>query len=95
MSIDKFLGDLKDRPEVISKRLNDEEKENTIKIITEEELKIALDIVNSGKKNRSIEIRMRLQNLFEPIVCPYVIKHHDSNFIGYSFLLICCIYVGR
>ena len=49
MSIDKFLGDLKDRPEVISKRLTEEEKDNTNKTITEEELKTALDRVSSGK----------------------------------------------
>ena len=49
MSIDKLLGDLKDRPEGIRKRLTDDEKDNTNKTITEEELKIALDKVSSGK----------------------------------------------
>ena len=36
VSIDKFLGDLKDKPEVVSKRLTDREKENKNKKITEE-----------------------------------------------------------
>ena len=49
VSIDKFLGDLKDRPEVISRRLTEEEKDNTNKTITEEELKTALDRVSSEK----------------------------------------------
>ena len=49
VSIEKFLGDLKDRPEVTNKILTEEEKENTNKKITEEELKAALDRVSSGK----------------------------------------------
>ena len=35
VSIEKFLGDLKDKPEVVSKRLTEEEKENKNKKITE------------------------------------------------------------
>ena len=49
VSIEKFLGDLKDRPEVTNKILTEEEKENTNKKITAEELKAALDRVSSGK----------------------------------------------
>ena len=49
VSIEKFLGDLRDRPDVTNKILTEEEKENTNKKITEEELKAALDRVSSGK----------------------------------------------
>ena len=49
VSIEKFLGDLKDRPEVTNKILTDDEKEMTNKKITAEELQAALDRVSSGK----------------------------------------------
>ena len=49
VSIENFLGELKDNPEVIKKKLTEAEKEETNKRIEEKELKDALDRVNSGK----------------------------------------------
>ena len=49
VSIEKFLGELKNRLEVTNKILTDDEKEMTNKKITKEELKAALDRVSSGK----------------------------------------------
>ena len=49
VSIEKFLGDLRHRPEVLKKKLTEAEKEETSKKIEEKELKEALDRVSSGK----------------------------------------------
>ena len=49
VSIEKFLGELKDKPEVLTKKLTDAEKEETNKKIEEKELKDALERVSSGK----------------------------------------------
>ena len=49
VSIEKFLGDLRHRPEVRKKKLTEAEKEETSKKIEEKELKEALDRVSSGK----------------------------------------------
>ena len=49
VSIENFLGELKDRPEVLSKKLTEAEKEETNKKIEEKELKDALEKVSSGK----------------------------------------------
>ena len=45
VSIENFLGELKDRPEVLNKKLTDAEKEETNKKIEEKELKDALERV--------------------------------------------------
>ena len=49
VSIEKFLGDLKDRPEVLSKKLTEAEKLEADKRIEETELNKALEKVSSGK----------------------------------------------
>ena len=49
VSIEKFLGDLKDRPEVLKKKLTEAEKLEADKRIEEKELKEALEKVSSGK----------------------------------------------
>ena len=49
VSIEKFLGDIRNKPEVLKKKLTDAEKEETDKKIEEKELKEALDRVRSGK----------------------------------------------
>ena len=49
VSIEKFLGDLKNRPEVLRKKLTEAEKLEADKKIEEKELKEALDKVSSGK----------------------------------------------
>ena len=49
VSIEKFLGDLKDRPEVLKKKLTEAEMEEADKKIDEKELKEALERVSSGK----------------------------------------------
>ena len=49
VSIEKFLGDLKDRPEVLKKKLSEAEKLEADTKIEEKELKEALDKVSSGK----------------------------------------------
>ena len=45
VSIENFLGELKDRPEVLNKKLTDAEKEETNKKIEEKDLKDALEKV--------------------------------------------------
>ena len=50
VSIEKFLGDLRHRPEILKKKLTEAEKEETSKKIEEKELKEALDRVSSGEK---------------------------------------------
>ena len=53
VSIENFLGDLRQKPEVLSKILTDEKKAETNKKITETELKEALDRVSSkNPRNR-------------------------------------------
>jgi hypothetical protein len=49
VSIENFLGELKDKPEVLNKKLTEAEKEETNKKIEEKELKDALERVSSGK----------------------------------------------
>merc|ERR1712074_303721 len=49
VSIEKFLGNLKNRPEVLRKKLSEAEKQEADKKIEEKELKEALDKVSSGK----------------------------------------------
>ena len=49
VSIENFLGELKDKPEVLKKKLTEAEKEETNKKIEEKELKDALERVSSGK----------------------------------------------
>ena len=49
VSIENFLGELKDKPEVLGKKLTEAEKEETNKKIEEKELKDALEKVSSGK----------------------------------------------
>ena len=49
VSNEKFLGDLKNRPEVLKKKLTEAEKLEADKKIEEKELKEALDRVSSGK----------------------------------------------
>ena len=49
VSIENFLGELKDKPEVLKKKLTEAEKEETNKKIEEKELKEALERVSSGK----------------------------------------------
>jgi chromosome segregation ATPase len=49
VSIENFLGELKDKPEVLRKKLTEVEKEETNKKIEEKELKDALEKVSSGK----------------------------------------------
>ena len=49
VSIENFLGELKDKPEVLRKKLTEAEKEETNKKIEEKELKDALEKVSSGK----------------------------------------------
>ena len=48
-SIETILGELRDNPEVIRKKLTEEKKEETNKKIVEKELKEANEKVNSGK----------------------------------------------
>ena len=48
-NIETFLGDIKNHPEVIGKKLTDIEKTTADKVITTEELKETLDNSNSGK----------------------------------------------
>ena len=49
VSIEAFLKDLKDKPEVLKKKLTEEEKQTADRKIEEKELKDTLDKVSAGK----------------------------------------------
>ena len=49
VSIEKFLGDLKDTPEVLNKKRTEAENKEADKKIDEKELKEVLERVSSGK----------------------------------------------
>ena len=75
-NINSFLGELKNHPEVLKRRLAEIEKKNADKLIIIKEPKEKLDRSNSGKTPGPDEVEKELMSHFLPMLGQTICRLH-------------------